>query len=140
MDLEKQFYAQVLPNSTIKKLTTKDFSNCGDTILKENCVIFFYAFACRGCKDFAYEYSKFANYANKYNITPIACNVSENRDLVKMSNNFPYNLSAFPLVVIYNKGSPCTVYSGERTANSLSRTVAASLGLSSYCSINSRGC
>ena len=126
MDTILNYYKQYMPESSVKQITTNDFSRCGSlgsNFSKNTTVVFFYIPESRFCQEFASEFSNFAdNYAPSLGAKAVAVNMvaGNNNALIGMSSHFSYTLGkVWPTIIVFFNGNPCSSYSGPRTAKDL---------------------
>lgn len=127
MDTILSYYSKYMPTSSVRQITTNDFTSCGSLgpqFSKGTTVVFFYVPECRFCQEFAPEFSNFSdNYASSLGARAVAVNMAagNNNSLIGMSNNFSYTLGkVWPTIIVFYNGNPCSSYTGPRTSKALS--------------------
>ena len=141
MDIIKKQYETNMPPYLVPRLTTNDFSSCGSlkgpSYKDGTTVVLFYTPDSRFSQDFAPELAKFSKtYSTTLNVKAAAIDLSidSNRSLIGNSSNFPYKLGeVWPVIGIFYKGNPCSIYTGVRSAVSLSNYIIQTVGVDKPC-------
>ncbi len=118
------YYNYYLPSDSVPRLYAKNFKPCGNiSDTSDQSIVFFYIPECRECQGFAPEIANFSdNYASLAKCTVYAVDMSygDNYKLKNMSTRFNYRVGDYyPMLVIYSKGSACSIYSDERSASGI---------------------
>lgn len=139
MDIIKKYYDENM--KTVKKVTVDSFSSCGalkePIFLSGVSVVFFYVPECRFCQLFSSELQRFDDLYSKelsVKVSAIDMSTDENKRLIKLSESFPYQLGvAWPVIMIYYDGKPCSYYNSVRTAEGLRDYIRKYIGVGKEC-------
>jgi len=111
--------------STIPHLTMANFNvNCGSlkNYTKGVAIVLFYSGTCSFCRQVIPEYTDLANRVGG-TVSVLGMNIGSgtNNQIVSYSAspNYAYQIAGVPTIVCFYAGSPCSVYSGVRTADAM---------------------
>lgn len=96
-------------------LTMQDFQQDGTlvhpSVNKSVCFVLFYLPYCRFCQEIAVPFSIFGQ-KNARNVKLAGVDVTSSSNLGIMTHlrSAPYALNAFPTIIVYYNGYPCSVY------------------------------
>jgi hypothetical protein len=96
-------------------LSIQDFQQDGTlvhpSVNKAVCFVLFYLPYCRFCQDFSVPFTIFGqNHASHVKLGAVDVTSQSNLGIMTYLRSAPYALNAFPTVIVYYNGYPCSVY------------------------------
>nr|QBK86598.1 MAG: thioredoxin [Marseillevirus LCMAC102] len=106
---------------SVHQLSPQNFKVVGRNIktlninLSGNVLVFFKMQGCPGCGTFEPIFHQLAGASTNDNIKYAACDLTNQRDIIKMSRQTSTPIQAVPFIILYVNGNPLAKYTGKKS-------------------------